>query len=84
MAWFTYTCKEHGSFKASLLKREKTAPCKVCGIPSAIQLKIGTTRTVEILDNGAMARRVERLHNIEEIMDEQAEKHGVQDEETSD
>jgi hypothetical protein len=45
-------------------------------------LKPGTLRVTEILDNGVMVKRVERLHNIEEIMDERNASHSVkQDEE---
>jgi hypothetical protein len=32
-------------------------------------------QSVEVLDNGAMARSVERLVNIEEIMEDRADKH---------
>jgi hypothetical protein len=37
-------------------------------------LKPGTSRVVEVLDNGLMPRKVERLHNIEEIMQERNDK----------
>jgi hypothetical protein len=30
---------------------------------------------MERLDNGVMARAVERLHNVEEILDERSKKH---------
>ncbi len=75
MAWFTYACKEHGEFRQSLSKREKSRQCPVCGVESYPVLKAGSSiSVVERLDNGVMARRVERLHNIEEIMSERADK----------
>jgi len=74
MAHFTYKCPEHGSFCVSLDKREKTHKCPKCGKESKAVLKMGSVQIVERLDNGAMARAVERLHNIEEIMEERADK----------
>jgi hypothetical protein len=35
----------------------------------------GSVSIVERLDNGIMGRAVERLHNIEEIMNDRADKH---------
>jgi hypothetical protein len=75
MAWFTYKCEEHGKFKVSLTKREKLRPCPTCSKDACAIIQLGTTRIVERLDNGAMARAVERLHNVEEIMEERANKH---------
>lgn len=70
MGWFTYKCKVHGIFKMSLPKREKRKPCTVCEDLSPFVPKVGTTVIYERLDNGAMSRAVERIHNIEELMDE--------------
>lgn len=72
MAWFTYKCVNHGVFRVSLGKREKKVPCKKCGINSDIVLKVGTTVVHEKLDNGAMGRSVERIHNIEELIEERS------------
>lgn len=85
MAWFSYKCKEHGVFKKSLEKREKLFPCPICGEPSSPVIKSGNVSIMERLDNGAMSRAVERLHNIEEIMSERADSHdrkmGIKNEE---
>lgn len=75
MAWFSYKCDECGVFRKSLDKREKVQDCPSCGKKSPAFLKVGTVQTVEVLDNGAMARSVERLSNIEEIMEQRADKH---------
>lgn len=57
-----------------LLKiREKTLPCPTCGELSTNQLKAGTVRVMDHLDNGLMARAVERLADIEEINEKDAE-----------
>lgn len=74
MAHFTYNCEDHGNFKISLEKREKEVDCPICGKKSKPVIKIGTTQIMERLDNGAMARAVERLHNIEDIIEERADK----------
>lgn len=70
MAWFTYKCSKHGPFRQSLPKRETVYPCPECGVEAKNVLKIGNSMIVERLDNGVMARAVERLHNIEEIIEE--------------
>lgn len=75
MARFTYNCPNHGHFKVSLKKREKTVKCPQCDSDSSVIIIVGSTSIVERLDNGAMGRAVERLHNIEEIMNERADKH---------
>jgi uncharacterized Zn finger protein (UPF0148 family) len=75
MAWFSYKCKEHGIFTKSLEKREKTVLCPICNQNSVAIIKSGTISVVEKLDNGAMSRSVERLHNIEEIMNDRADNH---------
>lgn len=75
MAWFTYKCDEHGEFIRSLSKRDKTSTCTKCGKECKTVIKIGTVQVMERLDNGVMARAVERLHNIEEIMTDRANKH---------
>ncbi len=77
MAWFNYKCPEHGEFRLSLPKREKVQPCKECGVDSKPILSMGTVQVVERLDNGAMVRAVERLHNVEEIMAERSKKHSA-------
>ena len=74
MARFTYNCKEHGDFQISLKKREKNRLCPDCGEQSHAIIKVGTFQVMERLDNGAMARAVERLHNIEDIMDDRTKK----------
>jgi len=75
MAWFTYKCEQDGTFRKSLIKREKRQKCPTCDSDCPIVLKPASMQSVEILDNGAMARSVERLVNIEEIMEERADKH---------
>lgn len=75
MAWFSYKCEEHGLFTKSMLKREKKASCPVCGKDSVAVIKAGSVSIVEKLDNGAMSRSVERLHNIEEIMNQRSDEH---------
>jgi len=92
MAWFTYKCDKCGvTRKVSLDERLPEVACSTglesgtCGGPMKPVLKPGNVKIVERLDNGAMARRVERLHNIEEILAERSDKHSVkQDDEDED
>lgn len=73
MAYFFYKCDECGKFRVSLDKREKTFKCPKCGRDSLPLLLGGaTSRITEVIDNGLMARSVERLHNIEEIMEQRS------------
>lgn len=74
MAWFKFACPTHGQFTVSLEKREVSRNCPKCGVESDGVIGIGTTQVMERLDNGLMGRAVERLHNIEEILDERADK----------
>lgn len=75
MPRFSYKCPSHGEFQLSLEKRDKSHPCPTCGGDSVSIIKAGTTRIVERLDNGLMAKVVERLHNVEEIMEERNDRH---------
>ncbi len=75
MALFSYECPEHGAFKVSLPRRQKLYHCPECGAKSKVILRAGSVQILERLDNGAMARAVERIHNIEEIMEERSTKH---------
>ena len=76
MARFSYKCNEHGLFRVNLERRKRIQDCPKCGSACRSIIKAGSVRVVERLDNGAMARTVERLHNVEEILDEVADKHG--------
>ncbi len=74
MGRFSYKCPEHGEFSVSLEKRERVFPCPKCQTSSRPLLRPGSMQMVERLDNGLMPRAVERLHNIEEIMEEREKK----------
>lgn len=74
MPIFTYKCPDHGEFKKYLDKRLKVLYCDKCGKESKSIVKIGSITVMERLDNGAMARAVERPHNIEELIDERNSK----------
>lgn len=67
MAWFTYKCRNCGVFRLSLPKRQLRAACPKCSTDSPASLKSGSVQVMEVLDNGLMERKVERLHNIEEM-----------------
>ncbi len=75
MAFFSYKCETDGEFRLSLDKRAKTGKCPKCQAECKPVIRMGTMQVVERLDNGAMARQVERLANIEEIMNDRADKH---------
>ena len=75
MARFSYKCPEHGDFTVTLKKRVKKMPCPECQKESCAIIRAGTIQVVERLDNGAMARAVERLHDIDDIMYDRSEEH---------
>jgi hypothetical protein len=65
-------CKKE--FKISSEERAKTIACS-CGAEAKNIFKAAHVKVMERLDNGIMIRRVERIHNIEEILEERADKH---------
>lgn len=75
MAKFTYRCLTHGEFFLNQEKRQKKVECPSCGADSRAIIKAGSIQTIERLDNGLMTKAVERLANIEEIMEERERKH---------
>ena len=81
MARFKYKCPEHGEFTISLEKREKKVNCPQCNKSSRAIIRAGTIQVIERLDNGAMARAVERLHNVEEVLEERSENHSKMEKE---
>lgn len=78
MARFIFNCETDGSFKKSYPKRVKESPCPICGEGAKLVLSVGSLQVVEVLDNGAMARKVERMAGIEEIMNDRADAHSEQ------
>lgn len=84
MPWFSYRCDNcKNEFRLILEERAKTAQCK-CGCEAKNILKPAHVKVVEQLDNGLMARKVERIHNIEEILTERSDKFSVPSEENDD
>lgn len=81
------------TFKVSLARREPTQPCphdasggnlsqfsphyEECGGTGKPVFAVGSTKIMERLDNGAMPRAVERIHNIEEITAADADAHSA-------
>jgi NAD-dependent SIR2 family protein deacetylase len=72
LAFFTFRCDTHGDFKLSLDRRIVSSNCPTCGSLSKNILKPGKVQVNERLDNGLMARAVERPVNIEEMISERA------------
>ena len=75
MAWFNYRCPDHGVFRESKIKMEKKTNCPACGVDAKLILQAGSAQTVETIDNGLMGRSVERLSNINEIIQKRAREH---------
>jgi hypothetical protein len=74
MAFFYFKCPRHGRFTAVLARRQAAAPCPKCMSMAAAVLGVPGATTMETLDNGAMARKVTRMHDVEELLDDVAEK----------
>lgn len=79
MPRFTYKCPVHSEFQITLDCRKKTTLCPRCNTESRAIIKSGSFQTVERLDNGLMVRAVERLSNIEEIMEERNNAHNEEE-----
>jgi AICAR transformylase/IMP cyclohydrolase PurH len=76
MAKFTYKCPEHGEFFTVQEKGGRSAKCPKCEKDSVRVLTTSSTiRVVEVIDNGLMAKSVERLTNIEELIDQRNDLH---------
>lgn len=74
MPMFTYECPEHGAFGILASTRLKTFKCDKCNVICPNIFKSGTVRVVDRLDNGIMARAVERLSDINEIDQQDSDK----------
>jgi hypothetical protein len=74
MARFRFDCTDCGEFYKSLDKRSRSCTCPVCRKDAKNIIGAGTTQIMERLDNGLMGRAVERLHNVEEILNDLADK----------
>jgi hypothetical protein len=74
MPIFTYECPDHGAFGILAGTRLKTWKCDKCGATCPNVFKSGTVRVVDRLDNGLMARAVERLSDINEIDQQDSDK----------
>jgi AraC-like DNA-binding protein len=75
MPTLTFKCPHHSYFTKWFKDPVQSTPCSQCNEISTRVFRIsGGVSVVERLDNGVMGRAVERLHNIEEIVNEQADK----------
>jgi hypothetical protein len=76
MPRYTFVCPHHGEIEVSLPKRQPLGRfCLKCDQECKNIFKAkGGVSVMERLDNGLMGRAVERLHNIEEIVKERADK----------
>lgn len=81
MPFFYFRCPEHGKFRAVLPRRVPTWYCTVCHGTATAVLNVPGSTIMETLDNGAMSRKVTRMHDVEEILDDVAKKYAPKDEE---
>lgn len=73
MALYRFRCGDCGmEFLKLHIRVLRDAPCPKCGKKAKRSPGGVTTKTTETLDNGLMARRVERLQNATEITAERA------------
>lgn len=68
--FYCETCKEHTRKLLPHLTEEKK--CKKCGAVLA-RVSNPTTRVVEVLDNGAMPRKVEQLAGVDEMVKDRSD-----------
>ncbi len=72
MALFIFKCPSCGTVKKKLRAEQGVLTCS-CGIAMERDLKAATSDIKEVLDNGAMSRKVERLANINDIVKKRSE-----------
>ena len=77
MAWFNFNCPAHGKFHLSLPTRQKYGKCPTCQTESPGIIGAGSTQIMERLDNGLMGRAIERLHNVEEILNDRSDANDI-------
>jgi len=70
MGMFSFKCPEHGIFKVMLDTGTKSHQCPKCSAISARQLKVGSVTVTERIDNGLMPRPIDRIQNIDEMIDQ--------------
>lgn len=78
MPLYHFRCEACLTVKRRILTPEQSKnaseTCPECGAGMVRDVKPPTARVVEVLDNGAMSRRVERLADAERLFREHAEK----------
>jgi hypothetical protein len=72
MPAFNFKCRACGPFRKLLDRSAKAHPCPKCSSPARRDPKPPTSNVTETLDNGIMARRVERIQGATEIYSERA------------
>ena len=75
MALFSFSCPEHGEFSVMLKKGDSKYPCPQCGVEARRIVKVGSVRVTERIDNGMMAKGLDRLQDVDEMIDERNAKH---------
>jgi hypothetical protein len=76
MPLYTFACSECGATKRKLLENEAAAKvaCIICQCGMFMErfATPPTARVTEVLDNGSMVRKVERLQDAESIYKERS------------
>jgi hypothetical protein len=72
MPAFYLKCQKCGSEKRRILAKYADSPCDCGGVYERTDKTNPSTMIKETLDNGAMVRKIERLHNIEELVKERS------------
>lgn len=72
---FTFRCPEHGAFQLYLKASAKEHSCPKCKVTSKRIPKLAHTTVMEVLDNGLMPQAVERMQNIDELLQERKDLH---------
>lgn len=70
MGFFSYTCPEHGAFKKMLDRGTRSELCPKCGHESKRIVRAGSVTMTERVDNGLMSKRIDRIQDIDELIDQ--------------
>lgn len=75
MPLYYYYCSECSLEKKRIVDVPVEQPCPKCNKNMARSPRPPTSQVMEVVDNGLMSKRVERLNDIESILKERSDKH---------
>lgn len=76
MGLWNFKCSKCGGKQRKLLSKIEVVNCTTCNTPMTFTDSKITNQNKDRLDNGLMAKAIERIENVEEIMQEWSDTEG--------